>query len=79
MHVTVKAKGISVVGIPAEGLQVSVATGASAEDVLVVAGLAHDVGYLLALGEDALSPEEAKTHPLVEGDVLTVLPPLRGG
>lgn len=62
-----------------EAVDLELADGASPHDALGALNIAIDAGYLLIVNEAIVPKAQRNEHVLVGGDVLQILPPLKGG
>lgn len=62
-----------------EAVELQLADGSSPHDALVVLNIPTDAGYLLIVNEAVVPKAQRDDHVLGEGDVLQILPPLKGG
>lgn len=62
-----------------EAVDVELEAGASPHDALTSLGIPCDAGYLLIVNEAIVPKARRDEHVLGDGDVLQILPPLKGG
>ena len=83
MRITLKTKGIAVGNLPdgatGEGAELDLPDGATPADAMNAVGIDAAVRYLVMVDGQAVAPSNVSTHPLQDGNVLSLLPPLRGG
>lgn len=83
MNITIKATGPMAKFLPAgaSGSQapLEVAAGATPLEVMRQLGVPEGGSYLVSLNGTALPKAERSERRLAEGDLLAILPPLRGG
>ena len=83
MKVTIKAGGMFAKNLPPsrEGNQaeIDLEEGSTPIDVLRVLSLPADGGYLMILNGESVPKSERGSRQLSEGDLLAIMPPLRGG
>lgn len=83
MRITVKSSGLLLRHLPPErqgnSAPLDVATDATPQDVMAQLGMAPEGSYLVILNGQSLPKAERGTRTLVEGDLLAIMPPLKGG
>lgn len=83
MQIKLKATGVVADGLPEAALStgaiLTVAEGATPADVLDRYGLDVAEGFLVMVDDEVVVPSAVATRRLGAGDLLTILPPLKGG
>jgi len=82
MKITVKTTGLLGRYLPAgaDGVtELEVASDATAADVIELLGMPPEGTYLVVLNGASVARREHASRALSEGDVLAIMPPLRGG
>ncbi|HMB77989.1 MAG TPA: MoaD/ThiS family protein [Kiloniellaceae bacterium] len=83
MRITVKSSGLLVKHLPAErqgnSAPLEVPEGATPQAVMAQLGLPPQGSYLVILNGESLPKAERGTRALAEGDLLSIMPPLKGG
>ncbi len=62
-----------------EATDVELTEGASPNEALTALNIPTNAGYLLIVNEAIVPKAQRDDHVLVDGDVLQILPPLKGG
>ena len=62
-----------------EAVDLALADGASPHDALAALSITRGGGYLLLVNEAIVPKAQRDDYALVDGDVLQILPPLKGG
>ena len=83
MKITVKTTGLLGHYLPPgadrDRAEIEVAPGATPVDVIKLLGMPPEGAYLVVLNGASVARREHGSRVLSEGDVLAIMPPLRGG
>ncbi len=83
MKITVKTTGLLGQFLPPgadrDMAEIEVAPGATPVDVINLLGMPPEGSYLVVLNGASVARREHSSRVLSEGDVLAIMPPLRGG
>lgn len=83
MRITVRTTGLLGRYLPpgadADAADIEVAPDATPRDVMTQLGMPLEGAYLVVLNGAAVARREHASRALSEGDVLAIMPPLRGG